>query len=222
MARKRRGSGVGALDDVNLMPVMSILIILIPMLIFAFKFHKVTVQEVDVPRLGKSKSAEGNKPLALRILVSNRPQEGFRLSYFDQADDSAEAQSQRKEEIIPMGEFTPDEEMSDVPPRYLDFDYPTLYNRISELKGRAKNKDENLVSIGANSNVPWWVLARTIDCTRFRLEGPKGGFSGPNAMQDYRLAVPIAEAQSENAPHPVLFRDVSFFLMDEDEADEDE
>ena len=53
MARTRRHKP-DELGDINLTPIMALLVILIPVLLFAFSFFEVKVQAVAAPRLGPS------------------------------------------------------------------------------------------------------------------------------------------------------------------------
>ena len=47
-------------DELDLTPIMSILVILIPVLLFAFSFFEVRVQAVSSPRLGTACLALGS------------------------------------------------------------------------------------------------------------------------------------------------------------------
>jgi hypothetical protein len=56
MARKpsERRHSKEKIEDLNLSPIMSILVILIPMLLYAFSFFEVKVQAVTAPRMGRA------------------------------------------------------------------------------------------------------------------------------------------------------------------------
>jgi biopolymer transport protein ExbD len=78
MARKpsERRHSKEKIEDLNLSPIMSILVILIPMLLYAFSFFEVKVQAVTAPRMGQSKPTkdkeEEEKPLNLTVLVTSK------------------------------------------------------------------------------------------------------------------------------------------------------
>ena len=63
MARKpsERAHGEDVEAELNLVPIMAILVILIPVLLYAFTFFEVKVQAVAAPRLGPAKKTEKNK-----------------------------------------------------------------------------------------------------------------------------------------------------------------
>jgi len=179
MPRKRRGHGVGELDDVNLIPIMSVIVILIPMLIYAFNFFEVTVQSVAAPKMGTGKAkkddAPEKKPLNLTILVSDQ---GFMLKYDE------ELMAGQEEPQIKKREFAGDDVHGEQP--YVDYDFPTLHNRLAAMKSRFP--DEKQVNIGAEMHIPWKTIARTIDCARLELEGAP--FEGDVAMKEYQAAKP--------------------------------
>ena len=67
-------------DELDLTPIMSILVILIPVLLFAFSFFEVRVQAVSSPRLGTGKSSKKDdekKPLNLTVIITSK---GFKLT----------------------------------------------------------------------------------------------------------------------------------------------
>ena len=78
MARKpsERRHSKERIEDLNLSPIMSILVILIPMLLYAFSFFEVKVQAVTAPRMGpsnqKPKDEDEKKPLNLTVLVTGK------------------------------------------------------------------------------------------------------------------------------------------------------
>lgn len=179
MPRKRRGYGVGDLDDVNLIPIMSVIVILIPMLIYAFNFFEVTVQSVAAPKMGTGKAKDKNepekKPLNLTILVSDQ---GFMLKYDE------ELMAGQEEPQIKKREFPADQAHGNQP--YVDYDFPTLHNRLAAMK--SKFPDEKQVNIGAEMHIPWRIIARVIDSARLELDGAP--FEGDGAMSEYQAAKP--------------------------------
>lgn len=193
MARKRRHS-VGELEDVNLVPIMSILVILIPMLIYAFTFFEVTVQSVAAPKMGTGKAKEDSqdekKPLNLTVIVKK---DGFLLKY-DEEVMTGEGETELKKR-----EFPPNEQH---PEAYWDYDYPRLYNRLAAIKEQFP--DEKTLNIGAEMNIPWSTLARTIDCARVKLKG--GPFEGDDAGLEYGKAgvVKIKDEEELLFPHVVF------------------
>ncbi len=159
MARKpsERSHGDETVEDLNLVPIMAILVILIPVLLFAFTFIEVKVQAVAAPRLGptqknKKKDEDEKKPLNLTVLITKN---GFALK--QQAELTAEP-----EPPIPRRTFMVNGQEKE------EYDYPTLYTRVRQKK--VDHPDETTINVGAEMSIPWQTIARTIDATRVVLE----------------------------------------------------
>jgi biopolymer transport protein ExbD len=160
MARKPsdRAHGEEVNADLNLVPIMAILIILIPVLLYAFTFFEVRVQAVAAPRLGpaqKSKKKEDDdqkKPLNLTVLVTK---DGFALKQQAELTDEPDPPIPKRTFIVKGNEV-------------VEYDYPALYNRVRQKK--IEHPDETTVNVGAEMDIPWQTIARTIDATRVQLE----------------------------------------------------
>lgn len=205
MARKpsSRRHKVGELDDINLVPIMSILVILIPMLIYAFTFFEVTVQSVAAPKMGtgkaKTKETDEKKPLNLTVLISD---DGFMLKYDE------EQMGGEQEAPIKKAEFPPDKDHGDRP--YWDYDYATLHNRLARVK--EKFPQEEQINIGAEMHIPWQIIARTIDAARLQLEGVP--FDGEERAQAYGGAkAKTVKVKGEVEP-VLLFPNVVFVVAE--------
>jgi len=183
MARKpsERSHRTEVTQELNLAPFMSILIILIPMLIFAFQFYEITVQSVAAPKLGPTKKdkkvdEDDKPPLNLTVLID---EQGFTIKQQAQGPEAAEPARIGKRRFsitIEDGDKKIDKEV-------FEFDYPKLYSTIAKKK--VLFPEEDTVNIGADFDIPWHVIARTIDCVRVRLE--KDDFV---ELDDYRKAKP--------------------------------
>jgi biopolymer transport protein ExbD len=159
MSRKpseRRNADEKFDDDLDLTPIMSILVILIPVLLFAFSFNEVRVQAVSSPRLGTGKANKKDdekKPLNLTVIITSK---GFKLTQ------QAELTTDPEKPIFKRVMI--DSEAQDVE----TYDYPTLYSRVMAKK--LLYPDETTINIGAEPHIPWKVIARTIDAVRAQLE----------------------------------------------------
>ena len=160
MARKpsERAHSEESVEELNLVPIMAILVILIPVLLYAFTFIEVKVQAVAAPRLGPSQKNkkkdddDEKKPLNLTVLITK---DGFALK--QQAELTAEP-----EPPIPRRSFT-------VNGREIEeYDYPALYTRVRQKK--IDHPEETTINVGAEMAIPWQTIARTIDATRVVLE----------------------------------------------------
>ncbi len=169
-------------QELNLAPIMGLLVILIPMLLAMFNFFEVKVQAVAAPKLGtgsSKKSDDQKKPLNLTVLISKT---GFQLKQ------ESELQTEPEKPIL-RDTFTITTKDSSGAASTItkeDYDYPALYSRLAAKK-RAY-PDETTINIAAEMDIPWYVIARTIDASRIELE--EGDFSGPDRMTKYSAAKP--------------------------------
>lgn len=140
---KRRNSPVGE-ANIDLTPIMSILVILIPILLFAFTFFEVKVQAVSAPRFSSDGGRPPEEKVKLTVLV--KP-EGFTIKLG----------GDRPDEKIPLRAHADGAE----------YDYPRLYARLVELKERYP--DVETIFLGGTERTPWRVLARVMDTASVRL-----------------------------------------------------
>ncbi len=222
-------------NDLNLAPIMSMLVILIPMLIFAFQFYEITVQTVDAPKLGtgKAKQSETDEdpPLNLTVLVGN---DGFVVKQQADTELGEEPPLLKKRKFTickakaPQGvrawQPCPPVSNDDYHVRNIyEYDFPGLYSLIASKK--QKYPQENTINIGGDFTVPWHVIARTIDAVRIKLA--KGGMPGESAWADsfgqldeYRKAPPhvikIANTETgkEESQQQPMFPKITFVVAE--------
>lgn len=179
------------LDDINLVPIMSIMVILIPMLIYAFTFFEVTVQSVAAPKMGtgrakKTEETPTERPLNLTVLIND---DGFLLK-FDEGDvPGGTEQPPIRKKTFTIQASAADDPTRKVSVEIVDYDYPALHNRLAALK--RKHEKETLVNIGAATHVPWQIIARTIDAARLQLQGAPFEPGDADAMMAYMTARPV-------------------------------
>jgi biopolymer transport protein ExbD len=157
MARKpsERRHTEDEMEEVNLLPVMSILCILIPVLILAFNFFEVSIQQVAAPKVGKPKEADENKdkPLQLTVVIDSK---GFSIKQ------NTELVTE-KEKPIPKHDVQTEKGETKK-----DYNFAELYRRLREIKRNFP--EERTVNISGDPKIPWHVVARTIDASRVQLE----------------------------------------------------
>ncbi|GMV43298.1 MAG: hypothetical protein AMXMBFR64_50140 [Myxococcales bacterium] len=196
MSRKpsERSHSAVELDEINLTPIMAILTILIPVLLYAFNFFEVKIQGVSAPKMGTGKSEakkeNEKKPLNLTVLVSEK---GFKLSQEEELTTEPEPQIMKRT-------FQTDDGVS-----YVDYDYPRLYSRLMTKKKQWPK--ERTINIGADFDIPWHIIARTIDASRVQLEE-----DSYDDLSSYSAAKPKREANTGEAQ--VLFDNVVFVVAD--------
>ena len=178
---ERRHGGENEIPELNLVPIMAIMVILIPMLIYMFTFHQLRVQRVMAPRRGtgaqKTKEEKKEKELNLTILI--KKDRGFRLTW--------------EQALMPETQSLPLIKMRQVDDNYCGdpadkdsqraqgcwlraegcycYDFPELYNELVKKKEAfsRKEKPEKRVNITADSSVTWEVVSRTMDAATCRL-----------------------------------------------------
>ncbi len=228
MARKPsdRSHSQEDLEEINLVPIMAILVILIPILLYAFSFFEVKVQAVSAPRLGptNSKPTENKeKPLQLTVEVK---QKGFLIR--QQAELVAEPKKliyKRSFDRCADKDGNPSDRYCDTSGKCCDnqnknctaclsggsgdeYDYPALYNYIAAKKDAFP--DEKIINVGADPNIPWHTVIRTIDAARLRLE--KNSY---DKMESYSTAKHKTKGTGADKEPVPLFDQVVFVVVDE-------
>jgi len=147
-------------SNVNLVPLMAIITMLIPLLVFTFNFYEVKIVTVGAPRMAgpgapgaKPEGGDEKKPLNLTVIISDK---GFLVKMDPElVPEGAEVRIEKKSFQNSLGES------------YEEFDYAKLYSKLIELKD--KFPKETSINIGAEFGVPLWIIARTMDAARYRL-----------------------------------------------------
>ena len=180
------------LPEVNLTPIMSILVILIPILLFAFNFFQLKIQKVQAPRTGKSSKPKDptKQPLNLTILITKQ---GFAVQ--QQKELMGEAAGAK----IPKAEDG-------------QYNFAKLYNVL--VRKKEQYPKEKIVNIGAEFEIEWQVVARTIDATQYFLE--EKSYESNKEYRDAKLAMEEVEDDEGNTkkkPIP-LFDQVVFVVAE--------
>lgn len=201
--------------DVDLKPMMAIVCILIPLLMFAFSFYEIKIQPVAAPKVGFGGSGgqgtqvaapEENKvPLNLTVLMTPR---GFRIKM------TTELAGPNADQLIEKKAY-PDKEGRMGQP---DYDYPALYARLVQIKKEYPH--ENTINVGADVScdvpITWHQVVRTIDTARSFLTPFKDREARPmpiaekfENMEDFSHAVETLDEQGKPIP---LFPQVVFVV----------
>jgi biopolymer transport protein ExbD len=205
-SERRHGAGDAEIPDLNLVPIMAIMVILIPMLIYMFTFHQIKVQRVMAPRRGtaakKPQDEQKQKELNLTIMIKGGRDastwRGFQLTWEEQL-----MQGENQSPLIPLvavdAENCGDQDDPEgdaaaqgcgwQPGGCMCFDFRALYNALVEKKDRfsTAEKPEKRVNITADLDIPWGVVSRAIDAATCRLEQPAYA-----TFSDYATAKPKA------------------------------
>jgi biopolymer transport protein ExbD len=177
-------------EDLNLIPIMGVMIILIPVVLFTYSFDQLKVQQVATPRVGATVAGAAAKedakvPLKLAVHIGN---DGFKIKVNEVFTDLAFPE-------IPKAKFQVSFKPGSAAQPVTEYDYPRLYSVLRGLKDQERFKEEDSIDISAEMNVPWSVVAATIDAARVKLV--TADFSTtPNyeqALELYRRDKPVME-----------------------------
>lgn len=214
MARKSTQEPIE--PELNLAPIMNMVMILIPLLLVMVEFEEFAMSPVEATSSGgaaSSDSADSDEVRPPRLLISIS-EDGFRIADFFSSPDFAEF----SEPISRCGSEAGGDGGSGVPTvclepgatpepgEYASLDYAGLYNRLVEIRlhepwREAYSKPENgILLLTAESDVPAAVLVRTMDLGRYFLDPAGEGLGG--------LAHPLEDGVS----------DVSAYLLGDGEA----
>ncbi len=198
MARKK--FSMPEAEELNLAPIMNLVMILIPLLLLSVEFEKMGVINVSAPKLSVGPVTDDptppeEQPLNLTIGISNS---GFTIAATGaklppitgcpEASPTTVCVKSGKDVAAMLGEVKAlrdkydatgnrdfidqsDEKLIGVVEAY---DLRQLYNSL--LKIKKKFPDETVVNVGADPDIPFEVVVATMDAVRFKLDS--GGDDG--------------------------------------------
>lgn len=140
----RRQVDLAAGPDLDLVPLLNIVVCLVPLVLLGTTLIKVGIIETEAPRFcqGCSINPSDSPPLGLKIHLG---QSGM--------------------VVAAQGE----DRLRDTPVQLATEDFAGLYRLLDEAK--ARHPDETLVQLSADPGMPYRALVRVMDVTRNRLSG---------------------------------------------------
>jgi|JI10StandDraft_1071094.scaffolds.fasta_scaffold570812_2 hypothetical protein len=185
-------------EDLNLIPIMGVMIILIPMVLFTYSFDMLKVQQVATPRVGAAAGGGATNPdekvpLKLAVHIGN---DGFKIKANEVFQDLTFPE-------IPKRSFQVSLAPGQAAQPVTEYDYPRLYSVLRGLKDQERFKLEDSIDISAEMNVPWSVVAATIDAARVKLTTANFATMGSYelALEAYRSDKPVMEAGNQKDPN---------------------
>lgn len=217
-------------EELNLAPIMNLVMILIPLLLLSVEFEKMGVINVSAPKLSVGPVTDDptppeEQPLNLTIAISSS---GFGiaatgaklppLSGCPEASPMTVCVKQGKDVAAMLGEVKAlrdkfdatgnrdllnqsDEKLNEVLEVY---DFRRLYNELIKIK--SKFPDETIVNVGADPDIPFEVVVAVMDTVRFKLkaDGDGGTFSSDSKF----TVAQYEESSGGNSAYAELFNDV--------------
>lgn len=194
MAKKRRGDE-DAVPELNLAPIMNMVVILIPLLLLSVVFLQVGVINITAPKLSIGPPSEtppedDKEPLNLTVSVASKgfgiaasggvlpempgcPVPGPTICLSDQKID-VPAKFQRSRELFDKGQSGQGE--AEMKQALNAYNWIELYNQLVKIK--KEYREETVIKIAADPNVPYSAIVRVMDVSRFWLE--KDTYSKPS------------------------------------------
>ena len=215
MARERR-----TLDqetELNLAPIMNMVVILIPLLLLSIVFLKVGVINITAPKLSIGPPSDtpppDEEPLNLTVTIAAKgfiiagsgavlppeagcPNPGPTVCLENQSVDVSDklrlAREQFATKQVKAGEKILDEAMS-------AYDWKRLYAKLVEIK--TNNPDETIIKISGDPETPYSLIVRLMDVSRYKLE--KASYNNASDFWTAEYAKK-GEQLAELFPDPVL------------------
>jgi len=166
MARKKKGVSTDV-EDLNLVPIMNLVVCLIPIILYGTVMVKVGVVNVNAPKFGMGKatpSDDEEKPLNLTLGIEET---GFRLkaggadiNQLLGVDPAAAAPAADPAAMPAPGVL--------IPKKGDTYDYVELYNKLVVIK-KAK-PDESIINLTADSKIHFEHIIKSMDAIRYQLE----------------------------------------------------
>ncbi|MBN2001430.1 biopolymer transporter ExbD [candidate division KSB1 bacterium] len=146
----QRGSQEAEPMEINIFPMMNLMVVLVPLLLSTATFVKIGVIELNLPQLGESVTGTATPPTepqeSLDLTVAIKTDGFFITSAFIGQEDAL---------VIPLlGDGS--------------FDYDTLSEKLFEIKRGILNtpKDTKNIILQAQANVEYQIFISTMDASR--------------------------------------------------------
>jgi len=187
MARRDRRGGSGGDQELNLVPFMNMVVILIPLLLLSVVFLKVGVINITSPKLSvgppsEKKEPDDEKPLNLTVAVADN---GFRIGATGAilppqkacpsdgptvclADDSIDVDAKVKEARAQFDNGNTAQGITLLEEAASAYDWMELYNQLMKIK--KEYPDETVVKISGDPDIPYELIVQTMDVVRHKLE----------------------------------------------------
>ena len=177
MAKRKKKGVEDNIEDLNLVPIMNLVVCLIPIVLFGMSLVKIGVINVNTPKFGMGQSAPSDdekKPLGLTIAIG---EDGFRLK-------ATGADLNTILGVVPEAPANPEDAAATsgvkIPKVKDQYDYLDLYAKLTSIKKQFT--DESIVNLTADAKIHFKHVITTMDAIRYQLE--KDSYSDIKAFAD--------------------------------------
>ena len=164
MSRRKKKPFDDKLEDLNLVPIMNLVVCLIPMVLYGMAMVKLGVVNVNAPKFGMGAAAPDDsdeKPLNLTIAIAS---DGYRLT-------ASGADINTILGLPPLDPTNPEaaaQQGPTIPKKGESYDYVELYNKLVAIKKQFP--DETIVNLTAERDTHFKYLIGTMDVMRVKLD----------------------------------------------------
>jgi hypothetical protein len=217
MGRSKKKGIDDNIEDLNLVPIMNLVVCLIPMVLLGTALVKVGVINVNAPNFGMGKSSEekedDKKPLNLTLLMGEKGlmiKASIPLSAIIKPTDGVEVSESgitiREKEPFKLVDVEVGKNEYIKKPFYHS-NYPVLYSLLAQIKDGVKDQypKDTVIKLGIDANIPVKHIIEAMDSIRFRLE--KDTYSKEDDFME--AAIKYEEVDGKRRPIP-LWPDVMF------------
>jgi biopolymer transport protein ExbD len=217
MGRSRKKGIDDNIEDLNLVPIMNLVVCLIPMVLLGTALVKVGVINVNAPNFGMGKSSEekedDKKPLNLTLLMGEKGlmiKASIPLSAIIKPTDGVEVSESgitiREKEPFKLVDVEVGKNEYIKKPFY-HYNYPVLYSLLAQIKDGVKDQypKDTVIKLGIDAHIPVKHIIEAMDSIRFRLE--KDTYSKEDDFME--ASIKYEEVDGKRRPIP-LWPDVMF------------
>ncbi len=192
MARKKKKKMEFAQEELNLVPVMNMVMCLIPVILAGSAAVKLGMVNVNAPKFGNGAAPpdeSDEKPLNLTVAVG---EDGFRISASGADINQILQLPPVVDPAAPQGPTVPMAEGK--------YDFVGLYNQLVKVKEQFPN--ETIVNLTADAKVPFKYVIGVMDVIRMRLEA--------DTYDDPEVFMQAAARKDEKGAAELMWPDVVF------------
>jgi hypothetical protein len=182
-------------QDLDLTPIMNMVMVLIPMVMLNVVFTAITVIDVTMPqRSAGSAQQDGEPPKRIQLFITKQ---GFTIVQGIMTLSSTDPNCKSGQTICLA-------ENADSAGIETDkYDWLALYNRLMDIKGDDGYEDHEQIEIVADSTINFGVLVKAMDISRFQLkkksEADKKTGSTFASVEELNDSTPVMENVEANA-----------------------
>lgn len=146
-------------EDLNLTPIMNVVLVLIPLMLLNVVFMTINVIEVTMPQRSAGAAQNGEPPKRLQLFIS---EQGFTVV-------EGQMQLPAVENCPPGGPtICPLKDVADCEVKTDCHNWLKLYNTLMEIKQKQEWADHDQIEIVADSSVNFGVLVKAMDISRYQ------------------------------------------------------